>query len=244
MTTSGQRCPPAPASGFIAPTPLTTVRVHANPEPWVRIFRNSDGPLRFAKSTRPGGNRFDPLPAPWERTNVLYAGSSLETAISEALLRWHGDVLPGEVVTRSESKFRDRGVARFVAKRELTLIDGTALGRAPIEAAISAVLSRPEHAARKNGPKPLADDIFLCSPNEYDETHRWATWFRSQVPHADGLKWVSRQHNTGMCMVLFDDRCGSDLELTGPPVPLYEKIGSAERQVLLNMLGALGWGLD
>jgi hypothetical protein len=174
----------------------------------------------------------------------LYAGSSLEIAISEALLRWHGDVSPGEAITLAESTLNDRAVAKFVSKRELTLIDGTALGRAPIEAAIAAVVARPEHAALKDGPKPIADDIFMCSPNEYVETQSWGAWFRSQVPKADGLRWVSRQYNLGTCIVLFEDLCGSDLKLIDIPVPLYGRKKSAEHQAVLRMIGSLGWGLE
>lgn len=151
--------------------------MHANPEPWVRLFWKTSDPLRFTRSSR--GNRFDPLPSPWDTTNVLYAGSSIETALAEALLRWHGGVSPGAPITLSiRAHIRDRAVARFVSKRNLTLIDGTGLGRAPIDATIAAVLTRPEYADFNAGPTAVADDIFQCNASEYDETQRWAAWFR------------------------------------------------------------------
>lgn len=242
MTTTRNRCPPAPPDGFVAPTALQTVSVKANPEPWVRLFWSTADPLRFARSTR--GNRFDPLPAPWMTTQVLYAGSSLETAVCEALLRWHGTVSPGSEILLPDSELRARFVARFEPKRDLTLIDCAGLGRVPIEQAVAGVLARPEHADLRDGPTLLADDIFQCGPNEYDQTQRWGAWFRSQVPDADGLQWVSRQYNRGTCIVLFDDLCGSDLQLWGPPVPLYGDPHSAEHQALNHMLGLVGWGID
>ena len=241
MMTERRRCPPAPPADFSADLP--TIQLRANPHAWVRVFWKSRRPLTFAKSRH--GNRFDPLAAPWDKTRVLYAGTTLEVAIAEALLRWHGEILPGESVLLSKSgDLQHRGVARFVPTRELTLIDASGLRLAAFEEIVTAVLERSENREWKDRPKPIADDIFQCGAEEYPETQRWASWFRSQAPSADGIVWVSRQYNLGQCLVLFADRCGRRLKLDGKVVPLYGRPSSAERQVVDRMLGELGWGLE
>ena len=236
-----RRCPPAPPAGITADLP--TVRLRANPHPWVRVFWKTRRPLTFAKSRY--GNRFDPLATPWNKTKVLYAGTTLEVAIAEALLRWHGEILPGESVSLSRTAdLQDRVVARFVPTKELTLIDACGLRLAAFEKIVANVLNRPENVECRDGPKPIAEDIFQCGVEEYSQTQRWASWLRSQVPTADGIVWVSRQYNLGRCLVLFADRCGRSLKLEGKVVPLYGSPSSAERQVVDRMLGELGWGLE
>jgi hypothetical protein len=126
VMTERRRCPPAPPADFSADLP--TIQLRVNPHAWVRVFWKSRRSLTFAKSRH--GNRFDPLAAPWDKTRVLYAGTTLEVAIAEALLRWHGEILPGESVSLSKSgDLQHRGVARFVPTRELTLIDASGCPR-------------------------------------------------------------------------------------------------------------------
>lgn len=220
-----------------------TTPIRFNPEPCVRIFWEDHDPLAFSRSSI--GNRFDPLPYPWESTRVLYVGTSLETAVAEALLRWQGQITPGESLLLSESaQLRPRRVAHIVPKRTLTVIDATGLGLAPIEKAIKTALEHPEYAARWSAcSMPIADDIFQCGADEYSLTQAWGAWFRSQCPDADGLTWVSRQFNVGRCVVLFEDRCGGQLELAEKPRPLYAP-GSPERNVVDRMLAQLNWGVQ
>ena len=77
------------------------------------------------------------------------------------------------------------------------------------------------------GPAPRADSIFQCALTEYPTTQAWGTWFRSQCPDADGIEWISREFNRGRCIVLFSDRCESDLEQVGDSVELLAP-GSVE----------------
>jgi hypothetical protein len=220
---------------------LLTTELKVNAEPCVRIFWKGQDPLKFGRSGR--GNRFDPLPAPWAQTQVLYAGTSLETAIAETLLRWQGQIVPGERLTVSESALlKPRRVVRFVPMRPLTVIDATGLGLSRIEDAVARVVAGAKHAARTPGPKSIADDIFQCGPDEYALTQRWGAWFRSQCPDADGFVWVSRQFNVGRCLVLFDDRCRSALAVASDPLELYAE-GSVERLIVDQMLGKMRWGV-
>jgi hypothetical protein len=171
----------------------------------------------------------------------LYAGTSVETAIAEVLLRWHADIIPGQIVMLSQSDhFSGRRVARFLPTRPLTLIDATGLGLAKIESAITHVLQLPEHSAWEARPKPIAEDIFNCDISEYSTTQQWAGWLRSQAPEADGLTWVSRQFNIGCCVALFSDRCHDALALIADPTQLYRK-GSTNRRTVDQLVSQLGW---
>jgi hypothetical protein len=208
----------------------------------VRVFWEGQDPLKFGRSKR--GNRFDPLGAPWATTNVLYAGTSAETAIAETLLRWQGQITPDERLILSEAEqLKPRRLAYLAPTRPLSLIDATGLGLSRIEEVVTTVMARPEHHTREHGPKPIADDIFQCGADEYVLTQQWAAWFRTQCPKADGIIWVSRQFNVGRCVVLFEDRCGAELALTSDPVALYAS-GSSSRRLVDRMLGQLRWGVD
>jgi len=237
VTISRGRCPPPPPPGFASL--LETVKVAPNPEPWCRIFWEGRDPLGFVNGKR---TRFDPLPAPWQDTKVLYAGTSFETAVAETILRWHGQIVRGEEILISEvEQLYPRRVARFVSTRPLTVIDATGLGLAQIEGAVTSVLALPTGCG-VSSPKPIADDIFNCGAIEYEKTQGWGAWFRAQHPQADGIQWVSRQYNVGRCLVLFEDLCGTVLEQIAAPVPLYEE-GSTEREVVRRLIGQLGWGV-
>jgi hypothetical protein len=232
VTTSRGRCPDVPVAAL--PANLITEEVDFSVEPGIRLFWDGAEPLRFGVSKN--GNRFDPLPPPWEHTRVLYAGTSLETAIAETVMRWHGNIRPGDpVLIAATSQLVPRRVARFVSKRKLAVVNATGFGMARIEAAVAASNPAPSEL--------LADDIFNCSASCYSETQAWGSWFRTQRPDADGLMWVSRQFNRGRCIVLFEDRCSDQLQLTGPPVPLYDS-GSPEKETVDEIFRQIGWGIE
>jgi hypothetical protein len=235
-TTDRGRCPPAPpATVSVA---LSTETLRPDPDDFVRLHWRGNPPLGFSIAKR--GNRFDPLGAPYSGTSVLYAGTTLEVAIAETILRWHGQV-GAPVELSNQTQLRDRQVARFRPSRELTVINATALGLEPIQRAVDRTIALPENAsAWTSRPAPLADDIFQCPPTEYATTQAWGAWFRSQRPDADGIQWVSRQFNIGRCLVLFDDRCNGRLTQTGSSVDLIAP-GSTEEQALDGLLAQIGW---
>ena len=237
-TRSG-RCPPAPPASFRAS--LLTTKILPTHEPLIRIHQRDREPLVFSKSVL--GNRFDPLPSPWDATEVLYCGSLIETAVAETVLRWHDQIEPGSQIILPQSLLTARHVARFVPRRPLTIIDATALGLARIREVVARVLSLPENVERHESADALPEDIFQCGANDYVQTEQWGAWFRTQLPRADGLVWISRQFNLGRCLVLFADRCSEDLQLVEPPKPLYAE-GCKERSIVQKMLGQLGWGVE
>lgn len=230
------RCPPAPPATISVA--LSTETLPPDPDDFVRLHWRGNSPLGFSIAKR--GNRFDPLGAPYSGTRVLYAGTNLEVAIAETILRWHGQV-GAPVELSNETQLRDRQVARFRPSRELTVINATGLGLNPIQRAVDETIALPEHApARASRSAPLADDIFQCPPTEYATTQAWGAWFRSQCPDADGIQWISRQFNRGRCLVVFEDRCGTELNQTGSSVDLIAP-GSIEEQTLDGLLAQIGW---
>jgi hypothetical protein len=80
----------------------------------------------------------------------------------------------------------------------------------------------------------------VCGRSPGAAIQAWGAWFRSQSPDADGIQWVSRQFNRGQCIVLFNDRCGSDLEQVGDSVDLLAP-GRMEEQTLDRLLAQIGW---
>jgi hypothetical protein len=162
VTTDRGRCPPAPPASITGR--LLTDDLDPNPDALVRLHWRGKAPLGFSIARR--GNRFDPLGTPYENCKVLYSGTTLEVAIAETVLRWHGQLSAGEEVEIStDEKLRDRQVARFRAARPLKVIDATGLGLDRIQAAVNATVSLPSHVAGwASRPPPLADDIFQCAP--------------------------------------------------------------------------------
>lgn len=226
-------CPPAPKIPTVRP--LAVARVTTNPDELWRVAKEGQE-LSFYVSKRPGGNRFDPLPAPDSGVGVLYMATSPDAAMAEALLRWHDDVEAGARVELERSRFESKKIYGVGLKRALNLVDCTGLGVAALQQTLA--ISAP--------PGWKAEDIFQCSSLHYASTQQWAQWMRHQVPAADGLLWMSRQFNSEKCIVLFGDRCdAADLtcddgnhegELTDPRSPAYRRLKAA--------IDALGWTAD
>lgn len=238
MTTDRTRCPPAPPPSIDGR--LLLADLDPNPEELVRVHWDGKPALNFSISRH--GNRFDPLAAPYAGCKVLYAGTTLEVAIAETVLRWRDELKTGARIELSTAtKLRGRRVARFRPTRPLRLIDATRVGLDRIQAAVDATVARPQHQPTwATKPVPLADDIFLCRADEYATTQAWGAWFRLKCPDADGLQWASRQFDSGQCIVLFDDRCANDLVQIGDSVDLLEP-GSVQEQALDALLAQLEW---
>lgn len=238
VTIERRRCPPAPPEEIA--TALNVESIDTNPDLLVRLHWRAASPLGFRISARK--NRFDPLDRPFETTRVLYGGTTLEVAIAETVLRWHDQVAPGARIELSnDAQLRDRQVTYFLAKRPLTLIDATGVGLSDIQLAVDQTIARPEHQAEWSArPRPRAEDIFLCSSNDYPVTRAWGAWFRRQRPEADGLQWVPRQFNRGVAFVLFEDRCGGVLGQYGASEDLLEP-GSMQEKALDKLLRGLKW---
>jgi len=138
-------CPPPPPAGQPAKLHLHTLTPD---ETLYRIYRGAD-PARFRITT--GSNRFDPLPAPWDATKVLYAGSSKEVAISETVLRWHDRVGDGAAIILARSQLVGRQLVGLRWNRPLPLLDFTGFGMKPLAEVVG--------DARR---KPMPSDTCTC----------------------------------------------------------------------------------
>jgi len=216
-------CPPAPASS--AHADLLTFSV-APDTALYRIFHGSD-PAGFSRTR--SANRFDPLPDPWQDTQVLYAGSTPEVAISETVLRWHDGFVAGASLILERSRIEARQLIQLRPRHGLTVIDLTGFALARIVPFVA----------------PAApDQLFLANRAHYAATQAWGAWLRTQRPDAAGFRWMSRQHNTSSCYVFFDDRVPAD---TFEPVHAAEALDdprSRAHGLLLQCLASLGWELD
>ena len=221
--TDALACPPSPPTTARIELLITTL---VPGTPLHRIYRGP-GPAKFTRTRT--ANRFDPLPDPWASTLVLYAGSTAEVAISESVLRWHDRFTPSAPLILERSKIVGRSLVELRLRRELTLIDLTGFGLARI-----AALARPG--------KP--DQLFLASQAHYGDTQSWGGWLRTQLPSAAGFRWMSRQHNSSVCYVFFDDTAPADnFEVVRAPEPLDVPTSSAHR-IFLDCLRSLDWELD
>jgi hypothetical protein len=190
-----------------------------------RVYRGADR-AQFRVTT--GNNRFDPMPAPWDATKVLYAGSSKEVAISETVLRWHdrvGD--PGEIIL-ARSQIAGRQLAGLRWTHPLKLLDFTGFGMKRLAELVG------------NG---NAEGIFISDASQYGRTQQWAAWFRSTHPDAAGFRWMSRQHNSSYCYVFFDD-IGRTHRITVAEVGEALEPGTDAFRLLEECVSALGWEIE
>jgi hypothetical protein len=216
-------CPPAPPA--TARAELLTVTLAPNSS-LHRIYRGIE-PAKFSRTA--GANRFDPLPDPWAATEVLYAGSTAEVALSETVLRWHDRFTPGISLILERSKIAGRLLIELRLNRVVELIDLTGFGLGRV-----AGLTAPA----------VPDHLFLANRAHYPATQAWGAWLRTQLPLAAGFRWMSRHHNSSFCYVFFHDRVGCDtFEVVRPGEALDDSRSSAHR-MLLNCLRSLGWELD
>lgn len=118
---------------------------------------------------------------------VLYGANDEIGALAETV--FHD--LPVRGVRRvMMSRLRHRLMLDLAPVRDLNLVDltGAALGRLGISRA-----------------ELIASDV-----RSYRDTARWAHALHAHPAGFDGLLWVSRQHETSRCLLLFGDRVPTD----------------------------------
>lgn len=220
--TSRAACPPPPPVGQSATLHFHTLNPH---ETLYRVYRGID-PAVFRRSS--GNNRFDPLPAPWGATEVLYAGSSREVAISETVLRWHDRTDPAARVILARSQIAGRQLIGLKWDRPLQILDFTGFGLKPLSELIS---------------DGRAEDIFLSDASQYSRTQQWGAWVRTAYPNAAGFRWMSRQHNSSACYVFLNDTC-RDHNLIEVDPPEQLEPGTRAYRLLEECLDALKWEVE
>lgn len=145
------------------------------------------------------GGRFDATKD--DQYAYLYAGSTDEVAVSEALLR--------------DVPFDDTG-ARLLPSVSLA---SRRLGwlKPRLDLDLVSLRSATDLAA-------VSQDAWLvhAPSRDYGFTRRWGHQIRTWAPWAAGFVWYSRREPDGLAFVFFEDRCPPDAfeEITaGTPVP-------------------------
>lgn len=168
----------------------------------VRCYDVAWGARDYYAGSASGRARFSPF-VPLGRRKplpVLYAAGDHAGALSETV--FHDVPATGPAMHVSYTKLLHRQLIELRPRRDLTLVDLTSDGLSRVD------LTRPE--------------LIESDPRSYPETAAWARALHDHPIKPDGLYWVSRQHDTSRCIVLFGDRLKrADLAVApSPPLPL------------------------
>jgi hypothetical protein len=145
-----------------------------------------------------GGGRFDATDD--DRYPFMYAGESVDVALTETLLR---DLPPDDagVLQLPRPAITGRRISAIASSVPLPLVS---LCDA---AALSAV----------------SQDTWLvsCDQQFYAQSRHWAHWIRSKAPDAAGYAWTSHRHLGQRAFVLFGDRipAGAITTVADPRLP-------------------------
>lgn len=134
----------------------------------------------------PRGNaRFSPIKdAAGNAIPTLYAGTTFECAAMETV--FHDVPFAPGLKTVAKEKLSGHHHSTVELKVDLMLIDLT------------------NKALRKLG--VTRGQLIETEKDQYPNTRLWAEAFHAQCPDAHGLYWVSRQDDTAIAIVLFEDR--------------------------------------
>lgn len=147
-----------------------------------------------------GRGRFHPLldssgnPVP-----TLYAADRVEGALSETAL--HDIPVRGPLKVVLRERLKPLGLSTLAPRRDLVLLQLHGFG------------------LRRLGVS--REELIASDAGQYPMTTRWAQALHACRRDADGLVWVSRQHDRSLCVVLFGDRVlPGDLRVLRRPRPL------------------------
>lgn len=84
-------------------------------------------------------------------------------------------------------------------------------------------------------------DLIDTERDHYSFTRGWAEAIHAFAPHAQGLRWVSRQDDTAVAVILFGDRVTDDeiLDLGLSRDLIDDEAAFAELMVLADLIGVL-----
>lgn len=130
---------------------------------------------------------------------TLYAADRIEGALSETVL--HSIPARGSLKIVRRERLKSLGVSVLAPRRELTLLQLHGFG------------------LRRLG--VTREELIASEAEQYPRTVLWARALHACRREADGLVWVSRQHDRSLCVVLFGDRVTqADLRVVRRPRPL------------------------
>lgn len=148
------------------------------------------------------------------RVPVLYGAAGDEAAIAETVFHDVPVRGPGRVVL--EQRIEPLSLCRLRPTRDLTLIALHGFG------------------LRRLGVR--ATELTDTEASQYSRTVPWVRALHHAEPTADGLAWMSRQHNSQKAVMLFGDRVSSDeLHLQWGPQPLITGPGRRVLDAAANL---------
>lgn len=180
-----------------------------------RIHLRQFGPTQF-NPVETGNARFSPIKdSTGQIVPTLYAGTTFHCAAMETLFH-EVPYAPG-FKTYQRSLMAGNVHSRIVVRNDLILVD------------LSSKALRQLGIERSS----LIDTV----SGEYPYTRQWAEAIHAFAPHVQGLRWVSRQDDTAMAIVLFGDRISpSDIALHSPGRDVLHDPATLDEVVMLAAL--------
>jgi RES domain-containing protein len=194
------------------------------PAPLYRVYRLPFGAAAFNPMDR-GNARFSPLKvadsssaAGTRIVPTMYAGTSIEVALMEMVLRDLPFPSAGHIVTFPSPSKEDRRATSLMVGSPLKLADFRAL---PLQ---RLGLTRTE--------------VVDCNVSHYPNTRPLASWVYEKATTAQGIVWTSRQHGTGEAFIFFEDRIPPGTITAASPDQTIR--AGPVWTALLGLLGQLG----
>lgn len=140
----------------------------------------------------------------------MYAADRIEGVLSETA--FHDIPVRGSLKVVVRERLKPLGLSVLAPRRSLVLLQLHGFGLRRLG------LSR--------------EELIASDAGQYPRTVLWARALHACRREADGLVWVSRQHDRSLCVVLFGDRVTvEDLRVVRRPRPLaaaaFESVQSA-----------------
>jgi hypothetical protein len=205
-----------PTSDPVVPDPPDPGRVDPLVEVWptdrriVRCHRLGHAATEFNPGRGDPG-RFHPLPADGGWVPTVYGSDTEDGALSETV--FHDVPVKGPARRILVSRLLDRVVSTVLPLRDLSLVQLHGYG------------------LRRLGVRRR--ELIETEADQYHRTVLWARALHLWPGRADGLVWVSRQHDTSRAAVLFGDRVDADRDLRQDGMSLPLGWGSGLERVLV-----------
>lgn len=156
-----------------------------------------------------GNARFSPIKnASGKSIPTMYGGESLECAAMESV--FHDIPYGNKIKIFQKAKLDHQMYSAIQTSADLVLVDLTSI------------------SLRNMGIQ--RNQLIDTEAYQYPETRLWAEAIHTQCPAAQGMQWVSRQHDTELAVILFGDRIPKKtLHEMLPPIavvdpPVFDKI--------------------
>lgn len=187
------------------PPPPRPFDLHCNVETWdadkpiVRVHHSAFGATEFNPGA--GGGRFHPvLDRRGKVIPTIYGSSTFHGALSETV--FHDVPVAATRKAIAQSALMPMLSCTLQPERPLRLVQLRGFGLKKLR------LTRAQ--------------IVDSDADQYPATRAWAAALYGAVPDADGLIWMSRQHDSSEAVVLFGTRVRRhELAVVAPPRSLY-----------------------